>query len=1026
MNTTIFQGTLSRAVKGGMIFMALTFSTGASAQISFSEVTDSAIGPRTTESWGLSIGDLNGDHWPDVFVGNHRSRASIFVNNGDGTLSDRILQLDHSKRWLQSAFIDDHGAAWTDYDGDGDDDLWSVTNNCCAPGLLISGSKGLKDKAKKYGIPSLGGLSASVFDLNNDGRQDMINSGTEYYRLKNDSTVKPPKALEACKESQWAMITDFNDDDVVDYACVADGTFPNAVYDSASGKPVDITDVAPSVSSVVDSVAADLNNDLKTDLVFVRGVILANQVLQVSSNRVEMAIDSSKFQGRTRINFKSTGTLELQIYTRFDNLRVVRGAAASIQKISYKGTVTLDPARGRFQGLTENVNSGDALMVGYDAATQEWSIIQTGNKDWWNLYLVVEGSSTITDVTTEGIRDVDRAISPAVLMREGGEFVDRTSQAGLSTPQECRAVSVADFDNDMDQDIYMVCTRGVENISNRLFSNNGNGTFSEVFAAGGAGGAIGRGIDSGAGTGENVGVFDYNNDGYLDLMVVNGINSQPVRGKGGPRQLFRNNGGFNRWVALELRGTDSNPDAIGARVVASAGGISQLREQNGGFHRWSQNHDRIHFGLGGNSSANITVTWPSGLVENFNNVGANQIYTVTEGQGIAPVVLGPARDVRQATKVANACGTPKFDPKLDRGVFVSKDCSTNRWTISLSGGAGDRLSTVSGIVSSSKKLKSIQRVSFEGSDSAVKSFNRLELQMTTFSRGLDQVSFLEKPNARSCVVLNPGAGVPVFFGKRHFPGPASFDTETFEPCTVESSPSVRVVDTVTSESAGVAMVAVELSAPAVAPVNVTVATVAGSATPGSDFFGQSTNLSFSQGETRKYFKVLLIGDGTAEGTETFDVRIVNAVAAPISDATATVSINDDDAGNTTCAPQTNPAADRGLFVWRDCDNRWHIVASAGVGNAAAFAGQLKSTEPLTSARSFSIEASDELTIRSNKVKFLFRTAGAGVDGVEVEVPTSSTLCLEVTNQPANASVYVGTSRSVVTESINPVTFGTCP
>lgn len=1021
MNTKV-----SRAITGGVFFLALSFSMTTTAQISFSEVTDSAIGQRSTESWGLSIGDLNGDHWPDVFVGNHRSRASIFLNNGDGTLTDRVLQLDHSRRWLQPLFIDDHGAAFTDYDGDGDDDLWSVTNNCCAPGLLISGSKGLKDKSKKFGIPDLGGLSASVFDLNNDGRQEIINSGVEYYRIKSDKTVKRPKMLDACKESQWAMMTDFNDDDVVDYACVADGTFPNGIYDSSSGKPVDITSVAPSVSSVVDSVAADLNNDLKADLVFMRGVILANQVLSVSPNRVEMAIDSSKFQGRTRINFKSSGPLELSVYTRFENLRVVRGAAASIQNISFKGTITLDPTRGRYQGLTENVNSGDALMVGYDAATQEWSIIQTGNRDWWNLYLVLEGSSSVTNITTEGIRNVDRAIAPAVLMREGGTFVDRTAQTGLSTPQECRAVSVADFDNDMDQDIYMVCTRGVENISNRLYSNNGNGTFSEVFAAGGAAGAIGRGLESGAGTGENVGVFDYNNDGYLDLMVLNGINTQPVRGPGGPRQLFKNNGGFNRWIALELRGTDSNPDAIGARVVANAGGVSQLREQNGGFHRWSQNHDRIHFGLGNNSSTNITVTWPSGLVENFNNVASNNIYEVIEGQGITPVVLGPARSVKVAKKVANACGAPAFDPKFDRGVFVSKDCSTGRWTISLAGGSGQTLSTLSATVTSNKRLKSLKRVSLEGSDFANKSGKRLDLQMTTFSRGVDEVSFIEKPGAKSCFVLDPGNNLPVFFGKRHFPGPVSFDTDTFAPCTVQTSPGVSVVDTVTSESAGVAIVAVELSAPAVAPVNVTVATVAGSATPGSDFFGQSKTLSFAQGEIRKYFKVLLIGDGTAEGTETFDVRILNAGSAPISDATATVSINDDDAGNTTCAPQTNPSADRGLFVWRDCDNRWHIVASAGIGNSAAFAGSLKSTEPITSARSFSIEASDELVLRSNKVKFLFRTAGSGVDGVEVEVPISSSLCLEVTNQPVNASVYVGTSRSVVTEAINPVTFGACP
>jgi len=1009
-----------------LIFSVSMFPGTTFAQINFSEVTSTAMDPRQSESWGLSIGDLNGDHWPDVFIGNHRGRASILLNNGDGTLSDRVLQLDHSKRWLQSTFVDDHGAAWTDYDGDGDDDLWSITNNCCRPGLFISNGKRLKNKAKQFGIPEVGGLSASVFDFNNDGRQDIINSGSEYFRIREDKTVKGPKFLQACKESQWAMITDFNNDDVVDYSCVADGTFPNAVYDSSSGRPVDITSVAPTVSSVVDSVAADLNNDLKTDLVFVRGVILANQALQISSNRLEMALDSSKFQGRTRLTFKTSQAVQMTVYTRFNNLQVLRGANRSARTVKYKGTLNLDPSNPNYQGLPANVGTGDALLVGYDAGQNQWTITQTGNDQWWNLYLVFEGTSAISDVNTRGIRDVDRAISPAVLMREAGQFVDRTAEAGLSTPRECRALAVADFDNDMDQDIYMVCTRGVENISNRLFSNNGNGTFSEVSGAGGAAGAIGRGVESGAGTGENVGVFDYNNDGYLDLLVLNGINTQPVRALAGPRQLFRNNGGANRWLALELRGTTSNPDAVGARVVARAGGVSQLREQNGGFHRWSQNHDRIHFGLGFNNSADLTVTWPSGLVENFNNVGANQIYVVTEGGGIRAASPRAVTPLPQATDPTHACGKPRFDPKLDRGVFISKDCSTNIWTIALSGGTESSLSSMSATVLSTKNLKKLTRTSFEGGDTATLSGRRLDLQMGTLSEGLDSVSFKEKGAAESCFVIDPGPGLSVYYGKRHREGPVSFNTADFSPCTIQTNPTVRVADMSVAESAGVAMVSVELSRPATVPVTVGLATVAGSATPGSDFFGQSRTVTFEPGESQKIFEVLLIGDGSSEGTESFDVRITSATAAVVTDTTGTVSINDDDSGNTSCAPATNPSSDRGLFVWRDCEDRWHIVAMASAGNSAFYAGSFKSTEPITSARGFSLESSDELRTRAQNVLFSFRTTGTGLDGVEIEVPRSAQLCLEVTNQPGNASTFVGTGRTVVTEAVNPVTFGACP
>jgi hypothetical protein len=57
-------------------------------------------------------------------------------------------------------------------------------------------------------------------------------------------------------------------------------------------------------------------------------------------------------------------------------------------------------------------------------------------------------------------------------------------------------------------------------------------------------------------------------------------------------------GNRNHWLEVDLVGTASNRDGIGARLIATVGGIQQLREQNGGMHAKSQNHARIHFGCG--------------------------------------------------------------------------------------------------------------------------------------------------------------------------------------------------------------------------------------------------------------------------------------------------------------------------------------------------------------------------------------------------------------------------------------------
>lgn len=101
-----------------------------------------------------------------------------------------------------------------------------------------------------------------------------------------------------------------------------------------------------------------------------------------------------------------------------------------------------------------------------------------------------------------------------------------------------------------------------------------------------------------------------------------------------PDQLYRNLGNDNAWLEIDLVGAVSNPHGIGARVYLTAGGITQLREQNAGMHRNTQDHMRIHFGMGANSIAQqIVIEWPSGTTQVLDNVSADQILTVIEPGG---------------------------------------------------------------------------------------------------------------------------------------------------------------------------------------------------------------------------------------------------------------------------------------------------------------------------------------------------------------------------------------------------------
>jgi hypothetical protein len=186
----------------------------------------------------------------------------------------------------------------------------------------------------------------------------------------------------------------------------------------------------------------------------------------------------------------------------------------------------------------------------------------------------------------------------------------------------CHYVVAADFDNDMDEDLYMVCTGPVRNLPNRLLENDGRGRFTVVEGAGGAAGSM-------AGRGDTVVVADYDRDGFLDLFITNWADPTSPFVADGPHQLYRNRGNENHWIEIDLQGRDPNRDAIGAVVELKAGGRWQFRVQGGGMHRMSQNHARLHFGTGPHTSIELLrVHWPHGGTTVLRQVPADQILTI--------------------------------------------------------------------------------------------------------------------------------------------------------------------------------------------------------------------------------------------------------------------------------------------------------------------------------------------------------------------------------------------------------------
>jgi hypothetical protein len=106
---------------------------------------------------------------------------------------------------------------------------------------------------------------------------------------------------------------------------------------------------------------------------------------------------------------------------------------------------------------------------------------------------------------------------------------------------------------------------------------------------------------------------------------------------GKPMILREEGGNHNHWIGFELAGTKSNRLALNARVKAVAGDLIQVDEVRSGGSYLSQNDLRIHFGLGSHDRLDrVEILWPTGKSDTITNLAADHIYAVKEGEGVVP------------------------------------------------------------------------------------------------------------------------------------------------------------------------------------------------------------------------------------------------------------------------------------------------------------------------------------------------------------------------------------------------------
>jgi len=606
-------------------------------------------GPTFGSEWGF----FNHDAYPDLWVNHHQFKPSLFLNRGDGTFTD-IVDLV----WNANPRKDTHGAAWGDFDNDGDQDLVETSGGLrgfmTSPdprfgnNFYVNESQHLVEKAQDYGLafPYTRARHALWLDMDSDGLLDValssVDSKKQAFLMMHQTPegfvdVTKKLGMVISKSSAFSSLADVTGDGRLDLLVHAPA-YPAAVFDLSSGQPKDVLPTLnlPETTKTKDVVIADFDGDLRSDLYVVRFSLRSSQWIQRRPNNLQVHLFEAKGK-EAGISFASKGEVRFRLEPAWKY-------GVTPDKI-FIGSEGVHPKSSSFalasddeqaHGIAPHEPGKDmGVYIGFDSSTGRWMLLhsKTSEDDLDKLTGYVSGESPITDVQAIGFDPGRSALTDRLFLQREDGFERADPAFGLNKPTNCHTGVAADFDNDMDQDLYLVCTGVIGNAPNRLFENIDNRRFVEVKGAGGAAG-------SDLGVGDSVTTADYDNDGFMDLFVTNGFGPKPFHN--GPEQLFHNTGNANHWILLRLIGTISNRDAVGARVVVTTpDGRRQLREQGGGIHWKCQNDQRLHFGLGANKSIDrIEIRWPSGLKQTLRDVAADQLLEVREGKAAGAPGIG--------------------------------------------------------------------------------------------------------------------------------------------------------------------------------------------------------------------------------------------------------------------------------------------------------------------------------------------------------------------------------------------------
>lgn len=451
--------------------------------------------------------------------------------------------------------------------------------------------------------------SVNFLDVNNDGWEDLfisngLQGGQADFLYLNDgmgqfTEVKDMDIVQASEPSDGASFADYNNDGHIDGVVSSWYGAKDLLYlNDSNGRLVNNVNAGLVPGSLAETAAfGDYNNDGWLDLYITNSGGRKNNYLykNLKNGKFEQIVehilvnDRKTSRGAVWGDFNNDGITDLFVANE-DN-------------------TANDLFIGLGDGNFEKFNRGSIVVRGMGSMTGSWGDIDNdGDFD-----LFIGNSGFFTEQRNQ-------------LYKNFGDSFGEVTDDPVATAKGCTFGSAfGDYDNDGDLDLVVMNGFCNANLNNRLYENQGDGSFVDVSQLLAANGNI---CSFGAAWG------DVNNDGFLDLAVANCKNNNNDSER--TNRLMLNLGNNNNWLQTKLKGTLSNADAIGAKIKVKATinnkEVWQIREIRSQSGYAGQNSLVAHFGLGdANTVDSLIIIWPAGGSQVFRNVSVNQKLVIEEG-----------------------------------------------------------------------------------------------------------------------------------------------------------------------------------------------------------------------------------------------------------------------------------------------------------------------------------------------------------------------------------------------------------